>query len=126
MLGLQWAALSGAGSPVWPAAGIGLAGLLLGGVRLWPAIPIARLAAAITTGSDQAWWTEAWIALGNTGSIVLTALLLTWWFLIDRRLTAMRDVARLTTATAAGGAVTGIVGTGALMFSNGIKTEMAL
>ena len=52
VLGLQWAVVNGAGSPVWPAAGVGLAGLLLGGIRLWPAILIARLAAAITTGSD--------------------------------------------------------------------------
>lgn len=63
VLGLRWAAVSDAGSPVGPAAGVGLAGLLLGGVRLWPAILIGRLAAAITSGSDQPGWAEVTAAL---------------------------------------------------------------
>src|SRR4028119_499730 len=35
VLGLQWATLNGAASPVFPAAGVALAGLVLGGIRLW-------------------------------------------------------------------------------------------
>ena len=48
--GLNWAMVDGAGSPIWPAAGIGLPGLLLGGMRLWPAIVIGRTLAAIMSG----------------------------------------------------------------------------
>jgi len=48
--GLQWANVAGAGSPVWPAAGIAIVGLALGGVRLWPAIAIGRMLTAWTIG----------------------------------------------------------------------------
>lgn len=34
VLGLNWAIVGGAGSPVWPASGLAFAGLLIGGVRL--------------------------------------------------------------------------------------------
>ena len=61
-LGLQWAQIQGAGSPVWPAGGVGLAGLLLGGPQLWPAIFLGRIAAGLLTGSEQPIW--ALCALG--------------------------------------------------------------
>jgi PAS domain S-box-containing protein len=76
MLGLQWAAVGGAGSPVWPAAGIGLAGLLLGGVRLWPVITVARLLAGLATGTEQSLLVEGVIALGNGLATALPVWLL--------------------------------------------------
>ena len=117
-LGLQWASVDGAGSPVWPAAGVGLAGLLLGGIRLWPAIVLGRLAAAITTGSDQPLGVELVIGFANAGSLVITAILLTRWMPTDRRLTAIGDVLRLAMAITAGSMAAAIVGTGALMLAN--------
>ncbi len=126
VLGLQWAVVNGAGSPVWPAAGVGLAGLLLGGIRLWPAILIARLAAAITTGSDQALGVELAIGLVNAGSLVLTAMFLTRWTPIDCRLTAIRDVVRFAGAVAAGSTVSAIVGTGAVILGNDVARDAML
>ena len=55
LLGLRWAAVSGAASPVFPAAGLALAGLLLLGPRAWPAIFVGRLAAAFVEGSSPTW-----------------------------------------------------------------------
>lgn len=75
-VGLNWAQVRGAGSPVWPAAGVGLAGLMLGGVRLWPAIVIGRLAAAVLSGSAQPLWADTLIAAGNAIGTAIPALIL--------------------------------------------------
>ena len=77
VVGLQWAYLSGAGSPIWPAAGVGLAVLLLGGWRFWPAILFGRLAASLLAGSDQPVWAECLLAMSNTLGTVLPVLLIT-------------------------------------------------
>lgn len=74
-LGLQWAAVMGAGSPVWPASGLALGGLLLGGIRLWPAILVGRLAAGWLAGSQQPLWAEFILAAANTLAVVLPLLL---------------------------------------------------
>ncbi|SFG11362.1 PAS domain S-box-containing protein/diguanylate cyclase (GGDEF) domain-containing protein [Palleronia marisminoris] len=126
VLGLQWASVSGAGSPVWPAAGVGVAGLLLGGWRLWPAILIGRLAAAFVTGSDQPIWAEVLIASANTGAAVVAVLILKGWRPADLRLTAMQDVVRLTLAIAAGAAMAAVVGTGVLAFSSELDPRRAI
>ena len=77
VVGLQWAALNGAGSPIWPAAGIGMAALLLGGWRLWPAIMFGRMAAALLAGSNQPVWAEFLMGASNALGTVLPVLLLT-------------------------------------------------
>ena len=46
-LGLLFTTVNGHASPVWPATGLGLAALLLGGPRLWPAVGIAVFAATL-------------------------------------------------------------------------------
>jgi PAS domain S-box-containing protein len=43
--GLQWATFGGAVSPVWPATGLGIAVLLIGGKRLWPGVFLGTLLA---------------------------------------------------------------------------------
>lgn len=45
-LGLQFQPGNNFGSPFWPAAGVALAGLIVGGIRLWPAIALSSLAEA--------------------------------------------------------------------------------
>ena len=120
ILGLQWATVEGAGSPVWPAAGVGLAVLLIGGLRLWPMIFIGRLAAALATGSDQLWWAELSIALGSAGSTVLSAVFLMRWCPIDRRLTAVGDILNLALAAVTGAALAALVGVITLILSSGL------
>jgi signal transduction histidine kinase len=60
-------------SAVWPAAGVGLAGLVLFGRRAWPAIAIGGFLA----GASEHMWREAiWIAVGQTAAAVVGATLL--------------------------------------------------
>ncbi|WP_349368246.1 PAS domain S-box protein [Salinarimonas sp.] len=125
VLGLQWAAVGGAGSPVWPAAGVALAGLILGGVRLWPAIALARLAAGLTVGTTHALPIEILIALGNAASAAVPALVLTRFVALDRKLAAMPDVLALAFAAAAGALISAGVGTGALALSTGLGAGFA-
>src|SRR6266478_2786496 len=70
--GLMLASLHASASPVWPAAGIALAALLVLGYRVWPAIFLgAFLVNAVTAGNPA---TSFCIAIGNT----LEALCAVW------------------------------------------------
>src|SRR5213596_1013987 len=63
-LGLMLASLHASASPVWPPAGIALAGSLLLGYRAWPAIFIGAFLVNVTTAGNVA--TSFAIATGNT------------------------------------------------------------
>ena len=67
---------------VWPPTGIALAALLLGGLRLWPAVWIGAFLA--NAGSDAPLWTAFVLATGNT----LESVLATW---VLRRLPSFDD-----------------------------------
>src|SRR6266436_2866653 len=71
-LGLMLASLQASASPVWPPAGIALAGLLLLGYRSWPAIFVGAFLVNVTTAGNVA--TSFAIATGNT----LEALVGAW------------------------------------------------
>src|SRR6266481_1474375 len=62
--GLMLASLHASASPVWPAAGIALAALLVLGYRVWPAIFVAAFLVNVTTAGNAA--TSLAIASGNT------------------------------------------------------------
>ncbi|WP_375768398.1 MASE1 domain-containing protein [Archangium gephyra] len=74
-LGLTQATIAGAASPVWPATGVALAGLVLLGVSRWPAVFVAAFASILWFGSAPPAATLA-MAVGNTLEAVLGALLL--------------------------------------------------
>ena len=76
-LGLQLASVNPSTSPIWPPTGVALAAVLLGGVRVWPAIMVAAFAANFTTAGTLA--TSATIALGNTLEAVVGGLLIERW-----------------------------------------------
>jgi TolB-like protein/integral membrane sensor domain MASE1/class 3 adenylate cyclase len=63
-LGLMLASLHASASPVWPPAGIALAGLLLLGYRAWPGIFIGAFLVNVTAAGNVA--TSFTIAIGNT------------------------------------------------------------
>src|SRR5213080_3841706 len=71
-LGLMLASLHASASPVWPPAGIALAGLLLLGYRAWPGIFIGAFLVNVTTAGNVA--TSLAMATGNT----LEALVGAW------------------------------------------------
>lgn len=125
VVGLRWAAVGGTGSSVMPAAGVAMAGLLLGGLRLWPAVVVGRLLAAATVGSAQPLWVDASIAGGNALAAVLQTLLLRRRARLDPCLTAMRDVLWLALGAAFGAAVSALVGTGALWLATGLGAGRA-
>ncbi len=73
-LGIKLSVAHGVITPVWAPAGIALAALILGGLRLWPAIAIGAFAANATTGAHVD--VAAFIAVGNTVGPVVGAYLL--------------------------------------------------
>jgi len=76
-LGLRLASINPSASPIWPATGLALAAVLLGGLRVWPAILIGAFAANATTGGTLE--TSACIALGNTLEGVVGGYLIERW-----------------------------------------------
>jgi PAS domain S-box-containing protein len=71
-LGLAFATLQESASPIWPASGFAVALLILGGMRLWPAIALGALIANALTGG---FGTAFFITIGNTLEAVLGLLI---------------------------------------------------
>lgn len=105
LVGLQWAVSPGAGTAVWPAAGVAFAALVLGGLRLWPAILVGRLIAAALTGSPQPWWIDGLVALATTAGAVIPAYLARRAGGIEPSLGRMRDILWLTLGGGIGGGI---------------------
>src|SRR6476620_9449257 len=85
-IGLELAYLDGAVAALWPPAGLGLAVLFLGGVRLWPGIVIGDL---LLGDFSTPFATVLTQTAGNTVALVVAAMVL-------RRLTGGRgDLARV-------------------------------
>ncbi len=125
-VGLQWAQVNGAGSPIWPAAGFGLAALLLGGPELWPAIVIGRLVAGYLSGSQQPLMVELAISFGNAGGAYCAAIFLERKS-FDRRLHRLNDaLLYLAFGALVEPLVSGIVGTAALAIANDLPGTEAL
>ncbi len=76
-LGLRLASINPSASPIWPPTGVALAAVLLGGLRVWPAILIGAFAANATTAGTLE--TSACIALGNTLEGVVGGYLIERW-----------------------------------------------
>jgi signal transduction histidine kinase/ActR/RegA family two-component response regulator len=126
LTGLNWATIQGAGSSVWPAAAVGFAGLLLGGVRLWPAIFVGRIAAGIASGSSQPFWAETMIALANVAGALVPVLLLQKTGGLDLRLSTLNAITRFLLLGAAPVAlISASIGVLTLVISVGLSGEAA-
>jgi PAS domain S-box-containing protein len=125
VIGLQWAKVDGAGSAVWPAFGVSLAGLLLGGWRLWPAIFFGRLLAGLAVGSAQPLWAEIAIAAANAGADLAAAYLLQRFGRIDTALSTRRDVLWLAAGVGGAAALSASLGTVILSASSGLDAAAA-
>ncbi|MBB6251175.1 CHASE domain-containing protein [Nitrospirillum iridis] len=73
-LGLALASLSDSASPVWPASGLAVAGLLIFGRETWPFVFLGAFVANALT-PEVGLPAAASIALGNTGEALLGAML---------------------------------------------------
>jgi PAS domain S-box-containing protein len=76
-LGLRLASINPSASPIWPPTGLALAAVLLGGLRVWPAIFVGAFAANATTAGTLE--TSAVLAVGNTLEAVIGGFLITRW-----------------------------------------------
>jgi signal transduction histidine kinase len=92
-VGLSLDAVGGFATVVWPASGIALAALLLGGYRLWPAVWIGAFATNYLTGASIP--TAAGIAIGNTLEAVAGVSLLNNVPGFRRELARVRDAIAL-------------------------------
>ena len=125
VIGLQWARVGGAGSAVWPAFGVAVAGLLLFGWRLWPAIFLGRLFAGLYLGSQQPLWAEVAIAASNAGADLLAAVVLQRIARTDLGLRTGRDALWLVAAVGGSAAVSSSLGTLTLIASSGLSFPTA-
>jgi PAS domain S-box-containing protein len=73
VIGFRLAFVAEQVTTVWAPTGIAMAALLVGGIRLWPAIWVGALLANVST--DAPAWTAVVIASGNT----LEAVAAVWW-----------------------------------------------
>jgi len=77
VLGVRLSLGPAGASPFWPAAGIGLAALVLLGPRAWPAVLLGAFLVSLTTVSAVA--ASGGVAIGNTLEAVLGAQLVISW-----------------------------------------------
>lgn len=111
--------------PFWPAAGIALAALLLGGQGLWPAIFLGSAAVPLLSGHGPA----ASLAIGGGNALGAWAAcrLLQGPLAIDLRLERPRDVLHLCfSAPALSAALSGLVGIAALALAGRVEPGQAL
>ena len=96
-IGLSVDAVGGFATLVWPASGIALASLLLGGFRLWPGIAIGAFAVNYFSGAPLP--AALGIAFGNTAEAIAGAYLLQR-FGFRNTLDRVRDVLAMITLAA--------------------------
>lgn len=118
-VGLSLAFVSAKASPVWPASGVAMAGLLLVGIRYWPAVYIAAFAVTLAGGASPQ--LAAMASAGNLLDAVIGAWLLGRVFRIRPSLSSVRDVLRFVPLGAIPGpAVSALVGVSALLLRGSI------
>ncbi|WP_437683615.1 PAS domain-containing protein [Sorangium sp. So ce131] len=125
VLGLRWGTVRGVASPMFPAAGVALAGLLLGGQRLWPAVFAGTMAAFFLEAPSLPLWGKAALASGNT----LAALGGAWALRRARlrpALTRLNDVLLVSAAALGSSAVSATARTFALAgaFDQGFRQAL--
>jgi diguanylate cyclase (GGDEF)-like protein/PAS domain S-box-containing protein len=89
-IGLEYAVIHPVISTIWPASGIALAAMLLGGLRLLPAVFIGAF--AVNYSSQGAITVSAITGLGNSLEALLGTLLLSRVLDFDVRMFRLRDV----------------------------------
>ena len=94
IFGLQYAVVNGAGPPFWPAGGVGLAGLLIGGLNLWPAIAIGRIIAGEATGTGQPFIAEIGLGLAQAGASWVAIYMYRYNARVERDLASVNSIIR--------------------------------
>ena len=113
-------------SPVWPPSGVGLAAMLLFGLRVWPSITLGAFLANLMTLPQtlEGFWASAAICLGNTLEVVVA------WWLLRRLIPSLslfersRDVLWFTVTVGIGCAVASTTGATAVWLAGIIPSEI--
>ncbi len=112
-LGLKMAYVQANTSPVWPPTGIGLAALLLFGLRLWPGIALGVLLGSLIDGAPPI--LALGIALGNTLESLIGAYALKKFFNFHNAIDRVQDVIGLTIVALFSTTISASIGTITLM-----------
>jgi len=97
---------------------------MLGGLRLWPAIFLGRLAAGWLSGSEQTFVAEIFIAIGNTLAVVVPLLLVRKRGGIDPTLPDLPHLLRyFWWGGAGGGIIAAGIGAATVTLSGGLPPE---
>ena len=99
---------------IWPASGLALAGLMMGGMRLWPGIFLGALAGGFLSKLPL-WWVILYEGAGKTLSAVLGAWLLRRRRSFDRDLTRPSDYLWLALFGCLGASLSAFTGSSALV-----------
>ena len=111
-LGLSIPFTSGNVSPIWPAAGVALAAVLLEGYKIWPGIAMGALAVNFFSPVHPV--SALGIAFGNTSSAIFGGYLSRRLSGLQLRSAALRDVLKLILLAALSPIVAATVGTASL------------
>ena len=114
-LGLLFAVVHASATAIWPPTGIALAGLLLMGPRVWPAIFAGAFAVNVTTAGSVV--TCLGIATGNTLEAVVGAFLITRLARGRHALERGQDALRFALIVLLSSSVSASIGVGTLLLS---------
>lgn len=123
-VGLSLAFVQANASPVWPPSGVAVAGLLLWGMRYWPAVYVAAVAVTLTTGVGLPYALTA--GAGNVLDALVGAWLLGRVWRVRPSLSGVRDVLRFVPLAALPGpAASALFGVGGLLLWGMLPLERA-
>jgi integral membrane sensor domain MASE1 len=112
-LGLELASINPSATPIWPATGVAIAGVLLWGYRIAPAIFIAAFIVNYLTAESL--FTSSAIAFGNTSEAVATAYFVKLWADGVRVFHSPSGVGKFALISAATTTISATIGVGSLV-----------
>lgn len=121
-LGLSMATINEIASPVWPATGIAMAVLFLGGLRFWPAIFLGAFLANLH--SEISLFAVTSIAAGNTLEALVGAVILFFFSQKKYQNEIHSRTLAIVFASVIGASVSSMIGTLALILSGASPGEM--
>jgi PAS domain S-box-containing protein len=125
-LASEWSIRTGMAPPIWPAAGVAVAGLAIAGLRFWPAIALAMLVALQINSSVHPAWAQLALALSKSGAAVVGALLLRRFAGSPRpHLRQLRDLTALLIAGVSAALISAVAATFVFWSSNGTPADVS-
>lgn len=121
-LGLTLDAVAGFASLVWPAAGIALASLFLGGLRLWPAVLVAAFLVNYLNGAPIV--IALAIGLGNTFEALFGAFILNKILNFSPSMERLQDALAIINISILAPVISAVIGTSSLFAAGIIPGKM--